>query len=739
MRELRSSSILGYVTVFFASMAAFMQQPLVGKMLLPVVGGSIAAWTTVLVAYQCALIAGYLVAARLLSGSSRRAWLVLLGVCSGPLLLVPISGDGVASLLGSIVLVLLGYTALATLPILLAHRESLLPGETRPYRLSAVSSAGSFAGLFTGLLVMETLDLSVARYVWWMVASASLFLGAWLVSGVSRREPVSTSVDTLEETTLGPTIVGTEPSKPLADFTIEDLAVLDKVLQAGRGEHSRWFENPVWGWLFFSGMASALLVAFTTWLNTSTVVLPVLWILPLSVFLALFSFVFAVAPSRRTWPSIIAAGTVLLAMVGLGNSDRLTLTSVLWMVPLYGASIWAVLRGLERRKPEPARLASFWVAVAVGGALGGAASSFLAPALFPDVWEWPMLLMVGLGFVPQLSKLSFTQRLPLYASLLVVPLTVEAVARGNMSSGTLMLSLCLIVVCVALASGPKAGVAVAVLFAFFVPYVLMPGSHILARGRDLYGTWSVTQEKNGTIDFYDSGTLHGSQSPDEPGRLASYYSTSSGFASTLSLMRNTDPAWARNGHVTVVGMGVGVVAAAASAGQRWTFIELNPNVVTAANQFFTFLSDAKGRGILIDTRVGDGRLEAARMPAGSENLVVLDAYQGHTVPTHLLTSEAFAVYKGLLLPGGAIVANATNRNLNIVPVLAASAEANGMTALVKTDESPTTPGAVPSKWVLASSDAAVLEQARASGWKDIEERVTWTDERTPTLPVLALR
>ena len=701
----RRAPVSGHVVVLLASCAAFAEQPLVGRLLLPEVGGSIVAWTTTVVFFQSALIAGYLLAGYLERKPPRWGLVLLIGVLAGPLVLTaPWLSEGPGAIATRLVLIAPGYIALTAVPILMGLRDRLVSPGGNPYRLSATSNAGSLLGLALGLAATEVALLSHARLVWWLVCTLALAGATWLLLGTRITRP--------RDLAAGAAVVAT----------------------AGRLR-----------WLGYSALASAVLVAFTTWLGEQTVVMPLLWVLPLAIFLGLYSFVFAVPGARRGWPSVVAVALCMVAAL-VGPVAPGVVVAVLVTIPVFGVATWAVLRRLEAAKPDGIHLAAFWIHAAVGGAVGGALATFAAPLLFPDNWEAPALLLVSVALVPAVAgdrRLRIALLvggivfLALVAVVLVRVADGAAVADAFSPEVTVVLVSSAAVALTAAAFDRRTAVVVAVVAAVALPVVQLRDGTVVDRGRNFFGSWEIVDAADGRRLLVSSGTIHGSERRDQPGRATTYYGAATGIASVVRLLED-DEGWG-SARVAGVGMGAGTVSAWSRPGQQWTFLEIDPDVIRIAAEDFTYL-DASAADVTVVE--GDGRISLDGLPDGSQQLLILDAYQGDSVPTHLLTSEACALYQRKLAAGGAIAVHVSNRHLRLAPVVAACAEANGMRALTLTNEyvapDSSSAGSTGAEWVLVTANAGLLADAEDEGWSAVPDRVLWTDERTPLLGIIKL-
>ena len=240
----------------------------------------------------------------------------------------------------------------------------------------------------------------------------------------------------------------------------------------------------------------------------------------------------------------------------------------------------------------------------------------------------------------------------------------------------------------------------------------------------------------------NAGIDHGSQfvEPEARSLTTSYYTPTSGVG--LAILHH--PAHGNDGRrVGVIGLGAGTVAAYAGAGERWTFYEINPRIASLAEAAFTYLEDARSRGASVEVEVDDGRLALAGIDAAGGagfDVLVLDAFTGGAIPTHLLTREAFEVYRAQMAPGGVIAVHISNRYVRLEPVMRGLAEVFGLDLRIRTDDPVGVPAASASQWALLGDDLSALAQDTEGLLKPsvVTESVLWTDGRQDLWGILRL-
>ena len=703
----RTTTVLFAVTAFWASGLLFAVQPMVARLLLPRLGGSAAVWNTAMVFFQATLLVGYLVAhvglRHLPMGVHRFAHLGLLAAAAAVLpLAVPSSwsppdGDPVAwTFLVLAVVVGLPFLALATMSPTLQRWLAATdhPSGADPYFLYGAGNAGSFLALLAYPLVLEPAAGVVAQTRWWATAYGALVVltAACALTAHLRRRPA-------EATTVA---------------------------------HSRPTGRQALCWTLVAAVPSALLLGVTRHLATDVASIPLLWVVPLAIYL--LTFVVAFSPRRpRLGPGAATAATVLAVPALLG-----------WAGPVLGASLGHVVVGVvalaafaavslaaHRRlwdeRPPAEDLTTFYVWVSVGGVVGGAAAALVAPVLFDSVVEFPLALAAGIAVLP--AATAEPVRRAVLARMAVGVAGALLLVTGNAVG----------VVGIAVWSGavfrrsPKAGAVVLAAVVALVTTVGTPG--LLRRDRTFYGV-SQVHEENGARVLQSGTTVHGVQrtDPARAGDPLAYYTRSGPIGEVFERVQSRRDAV----DVGVVGLGAGSLAAYARPGDRMTFYEIDPAVVAIAEDpsLFTYLDVAAGT---VDVEVGDGRLLLDRAEGRSHDILVLDAFSSDAIPLHLLTREAFAVYREHLADGGVLAIHVSSRFFELAPQVAALAADAGLGALEREDDAVTDPLGQPSHWVVATADDALLAELRAAGWTAPEPAAeVWTDDRADLLATLRL-
>jgi SAM-dependent methyltransferase len=427
----------------------------------------------------------------------------------------------------------------------------------------------------------------------------------------------------------------------------------------------------------------------TNHLTQDVAPIPFLWVLPLVLYLASFVITFdSERWYRRAWalPALTLFGG-FVAVLLLYPTEPSALVALVGYLGFLAVGCVTGHGELIRLRPAREHLTAFYLAVSVGGALGGAFVALLAPNLLRDFYE-----------------------LQVVCGALLVWVAIE-VARSNPD-----------------ARGPRVFFAAAVLLAVFFGWSIKTrGLDVIERRRDFFGVVRVEKDPRG-FALMHGRVLHGSQLSD-PAKVrtpTTYYAPGSGVGRLLS---------SRPGpvHVGAVGLGVGTLAAYVRPGDTYRFYEISPTVVAfaeGAGGYFTWLSGAPGK---IEVVLGDARTSLEREPPNAYDVLVIDAFSGDSVPTHLLTLEAFRLYRSHVKPGGVLALHVSNRYLDLLPVVAKLAQALQWQSLV-VDADRRGDWSAASLWVLLSADANALRidtvGVKTSPFATEQTGPLWTDEFT---------
>lgn len=697
--------------LFVNAFLVFVLQPHLTKRLLPVLGGSAEVWVVCALFFQLALLAGYAVAygaRRLPLAAALLLHAALVGVAW---LLWPFSaGDGpppgaspplwtLQLLVGQVGLLFTILTA--TSPLLQTAFARAAP-HLDPYPLFAASNAGSLAGLFSYPLLVEPLLTLDGQARSWRVGALVLLVllgltGRMLVAGGARasvpRLPVSAA--------------------------------------PARRQRLRW--------LVLSLVPSVLLLAVTAQITTDIAPIPLLWTLPLGVYLGSFIRVFSDGwrPSRWTWPLLAVLSLPMLLAFAYEPNQW-------WWVGVHLAILWggAVFchGALVQERPAADRLAEFYLWLALGGALGGVLAGIVAPLVFTMRAEYPLAVLAVLWLAPGVpagvTPLRLSWRVGL--GLAVIGVVAAAGLAWATAAPPGVANVFVLVPSVAAVISwhrPRvfAACATAALVAIVGGRYADPEGTVL-RGRTFYGTHAVRDlpEAHARALFHGT-TLHGLQSqlPERRRDPLSYYGPNSPVA---DVFRVRVGAGAR---VAVIGLGAGVILRYAQPGSRWTVYEIDPAIARIA-QNSTLFSHWAEAAVTPELIIGDGRLRLRDAPDASYDLIVVDAFASDAIPVHLLTREVMHLYERKLRAGGAVLFNVSNRYIDLPPMLGATAAPLGLVAFERGDPTDDlSVGLFPSRWVLVGRPDALT--APTPQWTAVEVHQTdrgWTDDYSNVLAVL---
>ena len=611
-------------TIFLSAFLLFLVQPIIAKQILPWFGGASAVWTTCLVFFQSALLAGYAyadVSTRL--GPRRQATLhvVLLAISLATLPILAAESWKPAGDEAPIGRILLLLTATIGLPyFLLSTTTPLLQSwywrrfrTVVPYRLFALSNFASLLALLGFPVLFEPwFDLRQLGLAWSALYAAFVVLCAYTAWR---------SLRAAREAEGEPQAVGADvPKAAAAPPTVAAQAL----------------------WLALSAMGSVMLLAVTNHVTQNIASVPFLWVVPLSLYLVTFILCF---DHPRWYVRWLFIGTALLLVPAMAAQiDSLNLHAA---VPLYLGGLFVacmVCHGeLARAKPAPEHLTRFYLMLSLGGAAGAVLVALVAPNVLRGYFELNIAL-------------------PLLALLIALRL-----------------------------AGPwrwLALAAAAVTAGFAAKAAIDYGAGKRVMERDFYGVVRTHDREVGGVRYramLHGAIMHGGQLLDERyrGQPADYFGPTSGYGRLFAALNEARP---QPRKVGVIGLGAGVVAAYGRAGDAMVFYEISPKVIEIERREFTFLRDSPAA---IEVVVGDGRLSLERelKRAGPRGYDVLgiDAFSGDSIPMHLVTREAMALYARHLAPDGVIIFQATNRYIDLLPVIKRLAAEQGMEAVLVSD------------------------------------------------------
>ncbi|MCI0459790.1 MAG: fused MFS/spermidine synthase, partial [Gemmataceae bacterium] len=502
-------------------------------------------------------------------------------------------------------------------------------------------------------------------------------------------------------------------------------------------------------WLVLAFVPSSLMLSVTTHITTDIAPVPLLWVVPLGIYLFTFTLVFS---SRSLDHRTLVRGApivvfILLLVMLSETADPVWLLMGVHLLGLFVLGM--VCHGeLARDRPAVEYLTGFYLWLSLGGVLGGVFNTLIAPLLFPGHAEYPLVLVVACLLLPPTSRraaqpqLLLDVALPVGLGLVTVGLVLlggvldlpAGPERAAVMVRTAVMFALPVVVCYIFADRPlRFGLGVG---AVFLASLLAPSIHgrIVYQERSFFGVHRVAEDPQGRLRvLVHGGTVHGRQSLDRSRRrepLAYYHKD--GPAGSLFSELERRP----NARIGLVGLGAGSLAAYGQPGQELTYYEIDPAVVRIARKYFTFLKDCPaGEPKVIE---GDARLTLADAPAGHYHLLVIDAFSSDAIPLHLLTREALQLYLAKLAPDGILAFHISNRYLGLETVLADLAKDAAL--FCRWRDLPGVPGEGKdrSQWVVLARRDDHLGQLARKGWNTVRAdpgRRVWTDDYSNLLQV----
>ena len=718
------------LTILTGSFLLFLVQPLVARLALPRLGGAPNVWNSAMLVYQALLLAGYFYAHRLSKMPIKRQGRVHLALLALAGLSLPITlADLPAPMAGMEILWVPALLALTIGPVffvvsaqapLMQRWYAAHPASGAPWALYAASNLGSFGGLIAYPLLAEPLLSASEQSIGWSLGYALLVIlvafCAW-----SRKD---------------------EAAVVLAEAEVEPAAAIG------------WRRIALW--LALAAVPSGLMLSTTTHLTTDLFAMPLLWVIPLGLYLLSFSVAFA---DNRLLARVFTQVAPLFVLVAGGfaasSGHSATLAPVIGSIFLLFVVCVALHSRLYDARPDTSQLTLFYLVMSAGGALGGVFTALVAPLVFDWVWEHPLLVLAAAmllpiatlfdwrkfkGVDPQLAQITAAAVLAVALAMCwFIYQATSTEAGSDQHQYLLTLGVGLLGCLIAPWRWMLALLLVALMYAQG-GWDTVNASRDGLRTRSYFGIYTVRDFPVQQMRTLAHGTtLHGKQSRDPKlSRLPlTYYGPGSGVGIAFA---NADLLFGPRARLGVVGLGTGTLACYHRPGQSWRFFEIDPAVLRLSrNGTFTYIRDCAPDAQVV---LGDARLKLARVPKGGIDLLAVDAFSSDAIPLHLMTDEAIGVYLDALSPNGILLVHISNRYIDLEPVLAAVARKRGLGALVRDDDATEDIGTyfTSSTWVAITRNPSRINDLRkidpSRAWRPLGPAAprVWTDDHASILP-----
>jgi spermidine synthase len=673
--------ILFLLIIFCSAFLLFQIQPILSKELLPLFGGGASVWSASMVFYQGMLLVGYLYAHTLSRFQLKQQLIIHIMLV---LISVPITFSEFALpefiILAPVWSVIIKLMSQVGLVFLLLSSTSVLmqrwyietTHKSIPYHWYSLSNFGSLLALISYPFVFEVFFFINEQKNYWLAGLCSLtLLLLALIFTIFKSKNLDCSA--------------TQPR-------------LKPMLKSQKLSHIKYL------WITLSACSTVMLIATTQMISTNIPPMPLIWTLPLAIYLITFSFAFASENSYRRahWsplvPFAVFAG---LMMFFVGSQFDALAQFLMYALVLFICCM--VCHGeLRRSAPTEEGLTQFYLCIAFGGAIGSVFSALLAPMLFSQITEY-ILAISGIF------------------SLFIYIQHSTAQVRSYRYNAGWAISIIIWGLCY-----------------FYLDNNF--NQYNLASERNFYGYITVKDIVNGNIAerrLVDGTTIHGSQSLVKQGeQTGTYYHQDTGVIKSLNTLKQQG-----NLNIGIIGLGAGVLAKFADKADKMRFYELNPAVYNMATKYFSYLSEARSD---IEIILGDGRMTLAQEVQDGNALMnglVIDAFSSDVIPAHLLTQEAFALYWRRMVQDGVLIIHISNNHIDLMPVLHAhSSQFNKSLVKFKYEGNRVT--APSSVWVAITSNQQFLDSIAPDNLPSQtfpkEDYVIWTDQKNSLLPLLKL-
>lgn len=716
----RVSRFLFPLSLFLSAVLLFSIQPMAARALLPVYGGTPAVWSVCMLFFQAILLISYGYAALLSLLQQSMIWrlahsiLLILSFTAIPLLFRPLVIEGAPewSILYNL-LTQLGLPLLvlgASAPLLqFAYSQTKAKGAADPYFLYIASNLGSLASLLLYPGVIERFIGLKNQFHWWSIGYIVYVCVLLLVLYTNRYKP----------------------------------------LEFNTKEDTPWPWQEMFSWVFLSFVPCSFMLGVTLYITTDVAATPLFWVLPLALYLLTFIIAFTTKPIFSfSWLARNCIFFLVFAILGfILNVSQIRAWQTM-LFNLLSFFIFALLchRQLFLSRPKPQLLTLFYLCLALGGVLAGIFNGIIAPHVFNQVYEYPLAILLSLLVLPSKtvgwvigtnSNVNYSVLKLMSVPLIVLGLLLsphfipEIHWPHGFSTFQLSAILSLIVLVVWQRSKISLFLSMFILFGFIFSPALQE-EDVLIQERNFYGVKKVV-DKGGAHALISQSTVHGLQLMNgvKPNGYSSYY------GAIKPVVDNLQQEWPSLS-VTIIGLGIGTMACQFRPEDQLKIIEIDEQVIQLAKaaRLFTYLRDCPPK---IDIIKNDGRLAVEKLPDASQKLLIVDAFNSDAIPVHLITLEAFALYKHKITQDGGILVNLSNRHLDLLPVLTAVGRSLDMMVFYIAHQGDPALGQFSSEWALLTmNEGLVFKLMGSTNWRFVasDKQFLWTDDHSNIIPLL---
>lgn len=694
------------ICLFLSAILLFSIQPMVAKSLLPVYGGTPAVWIVCMLFFQIILLVAYGYAAVLSFFIKPIVWrlthslLVIYSLAALPLLFRPVILNSspewsiLWGLLSQVGMPLIVISASAPL-LQFAYSQTREKGAADPYFLYSASNLGSLLSLLLYPWLLERFVGLASQYYLWSIGYIFYVVLLFIVFYAQRYQPQE------------------KPNSSIKD----------------------WPWPSIFYWIFFSFIPCSLMLGVTLYITTDIAATPLFWVMPLALYLLTFVLIFTSKPLISfTWIARNSIFFLIFPIIGFilhASQIKAWQSIVFHLVNFFILSL--LCHGqLFLHRPKPQLLTLFYFCLALGGVLAGVFNGILAPHLFNQVYEYPLALLLSLFALPNLTR---KRRWWIPGVVLILLLSHYFILNVRWPGGFSSFQVCALLALIFLVISQKDRTSLIcslfLLFGFiFSP--LLQDDTVLVQERNFYGVKKVIA-KEGVHALINQSTVHGLQAMNEkkPDGLSSYYGAINPVINAMQQKWNSLS-------VTIIGLGIGTAICQFRREDQIKIIEIDDQVIELAKktQLFTYLRDCPAHVSIIKN---DGRLAVEQLPDHSQTLLLIDAFNSDAIPVHLLTLEAFTLYRQKIIKEGGILINLSNRHLQLLPVINAAARSLEFMVFYANNKGIPSLGQFDSEWAfLTYNENLAFQLMNARNWRfeGGDQQFLWTDDYTNVIPLL---